>query len=268
MSDVDVFDGIADETTSAPVTDAPVESEKSEDAPATTDESLPPVGPDHEAANGEATPTDEPSKPIETVTEIPTGAVSVTDFAQFVTTELMRAAFESGAGLQGNEFTVPQAIYQTVKASRDQIPHVLVKGPEDKEARVYILKDEAFVWWMARREKLKDRGVGGSTRASNRTAEENLALLEGAVVKALYSQSRLDMWTERTAQATKLVEKYKGFLTDQEVAEETVTLAIQTATDEFNAEQKIKADEKEKAAKAKKSGTAESDNANENTDNE
>lgn len=267
MSDtVDLFDGIDDPATTQAQPETASQPETSAENVAVESDTTNTVNSDSTDSNEESTETED-AKPVETVTEIPAGAISVTDFAQYVTTELMRKAFESGEGVQGNEFTVPQAIYQTVKASRDRIPHVLVKGPEDKEARVYILKDEAFVWWMARREKLKDRGAGATTRASNRTAEENLSLLEGAVEKALYAKARLAMWTERVEQTAKLVDKYKGFLADQEVDTNTVELAIQTATDTFNEEQKQKADEK--AAKAKKSGTpAESDNAQNTTDNE
>lgn len=243
MSDVDLFDGIEDDS----ATDSPAEETTSENEVEVSE------GTETSEVTEEVKPATEDTKPpVEVLNEIPAGCVSVTDFAQFITTELMRKAFESGEGIDGTEFTVPQAVYQTVKASRDPIPHVLVKGPDDKEARVYILKDAAFEYWMARREKLKERGVSGSTKASNRTSEENLALLEGAVVKSLYAQTRLKMWTEKVEQTEKLVEKYKGFLKDQEVNTDTVDLAIQTATSEFEAEQKAKADEK--AAKAKKSG--------------
>lgn len=259
MSDVDVFDGIEDVVQpivsgdNTPPVDVVAEGEPEPQLPSDDDSS------DSSEATSETESAEAENKPVETVSEIPAGAVSVTEFAAYVTAELMRAAFESGGVLKGNEFTVPQDVYQTVRASRDRIPHVFVKDANSKEARVYILKDEAFVWWMARRDRLKDRGTG-ATRASNRTAEENLVLLAGAVEKALYAKSRLDMWTAKVEQTQKLVDKYKGFLKEQEVAEETVTLAIQEATDEFDTAQKIKADEK--AAKAKKSGkTDESDNA-------
>ena len=247
MSDVDLFDGLSDET-------ATPTAEVSADAPTSTvvaETETPATDPATAETDTEPTPN---TKPIETVAEAPADAVSVTEFAAYITQVLMKAKFAAGEDMDGTEFTVPQAVYQTVKASKDPIPHVLVKAEGDAEARVYILKTDAEPWWMARRERISTRGAG-ATRASNRTAEENLTLLAGAVTKSLYALARQAMWNDRVEQTAKLVDKYKGFLKEQEVAEETVTLALQEATDVFNAEQKAKADEK--ALKAKKSGKVE-----------
>jgi hypothetical protein len=58
------------------------------------------------------------------------------------------------------------------------------------------------------------------------------------------------MWTGRIEQAAKLVDKYKGFLSDAKVEENTVELAVQEATDQYNAEKAAK-----EAEKASKKGT-------------
>lgn len=237
MSDVDLFEDLD--------TDAASEAEATDSEPE-TDADAEEIG---DAATGESE-----EKPVETVPSIPDGAVSVTEFAQYVTQELMKAKISAGEDLDGTEYTVPQAVYQTVKAQRDRIPHVLVRAENETEARVYILKDEALPWWMARREKLKDRGAGAKA-ASNRTPEENLTLLSAAVAKNLYALSRHTMWTERVDQTAKLVEKYRNFLSDANVNSDMVDLAVQEATDAFNAEQAAKAEEK--AAKAKKSDKVE-----------
>ena len=245
MTDVSIFDELE---TDAPTTDvdaSPVVSENTDVPTETTPESVP----------------ETEDKPVETVSSIPPGAVSVTEFAQFVTQELIKAKVTNGEDLDGTEYVVPQAIYQTVKAQKNRIPHVLVKGENETEARVYIQKDEAFTWWMARRENLKDRGTGAKS-ASNRTPEDNLVLLGQAVTKSLYAQSRQTMWNARVDQAAKLVEKYRGFLSDANVDTDTMELAIQEATEAFEAEQAEKA--KEKAAKAKKSGKTSDDAENEN----
>jgi hypothetical protein len=238
MTDVDIFDGIQ-----------------------TTDsaETAPGVSPDDVNVTESATePSDEASErsegaesPVETVATVPVGAMSITEFAAYMTQTLMKATFEAGEELDMSQYVVPQAVYQTVKAQRDRIPHVIVKGADDTEGRVYILKDEATAWWLNRKERLANRGAG-SQRASSRSPEENLTLLSVAVAKSLYARDRLAMWTSRVEQSDKLVEKYQGFLKDAEVSEETVNLTVQEATDQYNTEKAQK--EAEKAAKAKKSG--------------
>jgi hypothetical protein len=230
-SGVDIFEGVADVATpeNSDVTDT------------------------NSAEGADVSESDTPERPIETVAVVPDGAMSVTDFAAHMTQTLMRNKFAAGEDFDQSDYVVPQAVYQTVKAARDRIPQVMVKGENDAEARVYILRDEATTWWLARRDRLSTRG-SGTARASSRTADDNLALLGAAVEKYLYALSRQKMWNERVDQNAKLIDKYKGFLSDQSVAEDTVTLTIQEATDNFNAEQaKIAA---EKAAKAKKPATA------------
>jgi hypothetical protein len=238
---VDMFSDLVDEQTSDVTESSDNVGADAPDAPTDTPQSTP----------------ETEDKPVETVPSIPQGAVSVTEFAQWITQELIKAKMLAGEELDGTEYTVPQAVYQTVKAQRDRIPHVLVRAEGETEARVYIQKDEAFIWWMARREKLKDRGAGAKA-ASNRTPEDNLTLLGQAVQKALYAQSRQKMWNERVDQTAKLVEKYRNFLSDASVGSDTIELAIQEATDAFNAEQAQKAEEK--AAKAKKNAQTETTN--------
>lgn len=192
--------------------------------------------------------------PVATVAQIPDGAMSVTEFAAHMTKTLMRAKFEAGEDLDSSEYVVPQAVYQTVKAQRDRIPHVIVKGPEDTEGRVYILRDEATEWWTNRKERLANRGQGAA-RASSRTPEDNLILLSEAVKKNLYAKDRRALWVDKVEQSARLVEKYQGFLNDAKVDEKTIALALQEATDQYNAEKAQK--EAEKASRKAKNSNAE-----------
>jgi hypothetical protein len=237
---VDIFDGLATaDNASGDAVVATEDGDVTESSTETSDESA-------------ETKVDE--SPVETVATVPDGAMSITEFAAFMTQTLMKDKFSKGEDLDGSEYVVPQAVYQTVKAQRDRIPHVIVKGADESEGRVYILKDEATTWWLNRKERLANRGAG-SQRASSRTPEENLTLLNMAVQKALYARDRLAMWTARVEQSDNLVDKYKGFLKDAEVSEETVTLQIQEATNSYNAEKAAK--EAEKASKKGKAGSAE-----------
>lgn len=190
--------------------------------------------------------TDEVTEtPQEVLPAQPEGTVSITDFAAHMTAQQIMAKVAKGENPDGTEYVVPTSVYQTVKAKRDPIPHVLVKAEGDKEARVYILKAEATEWWLARAEKLSTRGQG-TARASSRTAEQNLELLADAQKRALYALSRLALWQGKVGQTEKLVEKYKGFLKDQDASEEDVDRAIQDGTDRFNTEQAEKAAKKSK----------------------
>lgn len=230
QSDVDLFADItADDSTN--------EAPSATDANGSTEATEP-----SDAANE----SEQNESPVETVATVPDGAMSITEFAAFMTKTLMRQKFEAGEDLDNSEYVVPQAVYQTVKAQRDRIPHVIVKGSDDTEGRVYILKDEATAWWLNRKDRLATRGQGAA-RASSRTPEDNLTLLAEAVKKALYANDRHAMWVGRVEQSAKLVDKYKGFLNDASVATETVELAVQEATDQYNAEKAQK--EAEKAAK-------------------
>lgn len=231
-----------------------------------TDDASAPVSDSTDAATDGATDegsdsqteTEEPA--VETVAVVPDGCMSVTEFAAYMTQNLMREKILAGEDLDMSEYVVPQAVYQTVKAQRDRIPHLLVKGPEDTEARVYIKRDEAAEWWRNRKDRLATRGTGAQ-RASSRTPEDNLSLLGQAVDKSLYAQSRLEMWKSRVEQTAKLVEKYTGFLTEQNVDKDTVALAIQEATDAFNAELARK--DAERAAKKAKNPEADTDTTDE-----
>lgn len=229
---IDLFEGVADVATpdESGVTDATAENGASVSTEDNTDSQ---------------SESDENERPVETVAVVPDGAMSVTDFAAYMSSVLMKKKFAANEDIDPSDYVVPQAVYQTVKATRDRIPQVNVKGPEDEQARVYILRDEAEAWWLARRDRLSTRG-SGTARASSRTADDNLALLAAAVEKSLYALSRKAMWDERVEQAAKLIDKYKGFLADQSVNEDTVTATIQEATDRFNAEQAAKAAEKAK----------------------
>jgi len=198
--------------------------------------------------DSQASDSTDDESPILTVAQIPDGAMSVTEFAAHMTQTLMRQKIEAGEDLDMTEYVVPQAVYQTVKAQRDRIPHVIVKGENDAEGRVYILKTEATDWWLSRKERLATRGQGAN-RASSRTPEENLNLLGEAVKKSLYAVDRQMLWDERVEQTAKLVDKYKGFLNDAKMSEETVALAIQEATDAYNAEKAAKEAEKTKKTK-------------------
>lgn len=237
---VDIFDGLPTADSASETATVSNQDESNTVATESADQST---------DNGEGSNVDtnaENESPVETVAQVPDGAMSITEFAAFMTQNLMKAKFSAGEDLDGSEYVVPQAVYQTVKAQRDRIPHVIVKGADDTEGRVYILKDEATAWWLNRKERLATRGQGAQ-RASSRTPEDNLTLLAEAVKKSLYAIDRSKMWEGRVEQAANLVDKYKGFLNDASVAEETVTLAIQEATDQYNADKAEK--EAEKASK-------------------
>jgi hypothetical protein len=229
MSDVDIFDDIAD----APEAVATDSSEQN------TDNVV--------SESAEQTVEAEVEVPVETVSSVPDGALSVTDFAAYVTQHLMREKIAAGEDLDGSEYTVPQAVYQTVKATRNRIPHILVKADGDTEARVYILRDEALAWWKVRREHIATRG--GTTRASNRTPEENLNLLTVAVGKALYAKDRLALWVSKSDAADKLIEKKRAMLATQGVDEATMDLAVQEGTDTYNTDKAAKLAEKAKNSK-------------------
>lgn len=220
--DVDIFDGIAnaDETTTSDTSDN-TDSQESEKA-----------------------------EPV-VVTTIPDGAVSVTDFASWVSQVLMREKIQDGLDLDGTEYTIPQTVYQAIKAQRNPLPHVLVKDEDDdKEPRVYVLRDEALIAWRERLAKNKERGTGAGVRASSRTPEDLLVLLADAVKRSDYAVSRRTLWETNLDQATKLVTKYKGFLSEAGVDDATVDMAIAEAQTAFKVEQEAKA--AEKAAKKSK----------------
>jgi len=247
-TDVDLFDGIVTDT----------ESDAATDVDDSTTESAESDGLSTDGSNSDDESDDTPDVPVETFATVPAGTVSVTEFAQKMTATLMRKAFESGEDLDNSQYVVPQAVYQTVKAAKNRIPHILVQGPEDAEARVYIKLAEATEWWLLRKDKLSTRGQGAA-RASSRTPEDNLKLLADAVAKALYAADRSKMWAARSVKADELVEKYNGFLKEQEVPSEDIALAIQQATDTYNTEKLAKekeAEDKKKSAKAAKATEA------------
>jgi len=249
-TDVDIFAGIETAGTSTATDDTSTENVTEATSGDSQDSAT--------DGSGDATV----DAPVETVAEVPDGAMSVTEFAAHMTQALMKAKITAGLDLDANDYVVPQSVYQTVKAQRERIPHILVKGPDDAEPRVYIKRDEATEWWTNRKERLSTRGTGAQ-RASSRTAEDNLSLLGAAVYKDLYTSSRLALWTGRKEQTTKLIEKYQGFLKEQSVDVDQVSTTIQEATDRFNADMAAK--EAEKAAKAKKSGKpVEADNEDDN----
>lgn len=243
-SPIDIFDDIDSDV--APVTNEPTSSDASLDETATANETSSNV-------DGDADP-DAPESTVETVSDVPEGAIGVPEFAAHMTQHFMRQRVQDGEEFDGSEYVVAQAVYQTVKAARDRIPHVIVKKVDEKEGRVYILKDEATQWWIARRERLASRGTGISKIASQRSAEDNLVLLAKAHAALLYARDRENMWTGKVADGEKLVEKYKGFLSEQKVNDETMALAMQEAADEYEKERAAK--EAERAAKLKKSKKA------------
>lgn len=174
----------------------------------------------------------------ETLTEVPEGlkVKSITEFAAHMTGEMMKAAVEAGEPIDPQKhYVVPQSVYQTVKAQKDRIPHIKVQAPGDEQARVYIKVDEATPWWLERAERLSTRGQG-TARASSREPEDNLRLLAEAVKANLHAIARKELWTERVEQSLTKIDKYRGFLGEQNISEEDVAVRIQTATDEYNAE--------------------------------
>lgn len=241
MNDVDLFDGI-------PTSDAPDNNSTEATADATT-----PVVDAEVSEADSADDTEVEDAPIETVSEVPEDGISVTAFAAEMTQHLMKAKILAGEELAGDEYVQAGSVYQTVNAKKNRIPHVLVKTEGETEARVYILKTQAMDWWLNRRDKLSTRG-SGTASASSRTPESNKALLFAAVERWLYATDRKVMWTDREDAASKLVVKYKGFLTDADVSTDDIDLTIQEATDAYN---KAKAEkEAERAKNNKKTGKA------------
>lgn len=223
QSEVDIFDDIAE-------ADAEDQQEAADTAEAT--------GTEIETEN-----KDEAEPAVVVVNSIPENAMSVTEFAAHLTQTFMREKILAGEDLGTAEYVVPQAVYQTTKALKDRIPHVLVKDDEDKEPRVYILTEEALAWWRERKDRLATRGAGAKS-ASSRTPEDNMTLLGEAVKKFLYAETRQKMWVERVEQSQKLVDKYRGFLKDAKVSEETMETIVQEAREAFDAEQSAKAEAK------------------------
>jgi len=188
------------------------------------------------------------STPIATVSEVPKGAMSVTEFASEVSQRLMREKIVAGEELDGTEYTIPQTVYQAIKAQRNPLPHVLVKD-SDSEPRVYVLFEQAFAAWRDRLAKNKERGTGAGVRASSRTPEDLLMLFGDAVKRALYAVSRKELWESNLEQANKLSTKYRGFLSEAGVEDSVVDVAMTEAETAYKAESEAKA--AEKAAKKK-----------------
>jgi hypothetical protein len=172
--------------------------------------------------------------------------VSITEFAAHMTNALFMKAIESGTTPDPSNYVVAQSVYQTVRAQKDQIPHIKVKAAGDEQARVYIDKANATPWWFARTERLATRGTGATARASSRSPEDNLSLLEQAAYAHQHALSRSALWAERVEQGERKVEKYKGFLSDQDVSEEDVAKAVQTGIDSYHADQAAKAENRKR----------------------
>ena len=227
-SDVDIFDGLATTENETP-TDANTDVETESEGPDTT-----------------------PETPVATVSEVPAGAISVTEFAAQVSQLLMREKITKGEELDGTEYTIPQTVYQAIKAQRNPLPHVLVKD-SDSEPRVYVLFDAALVAWRERLEKNKERGTGAGVRASSRTPEDLLMLLADAVKRSHYAIDRRSLWESNLEQAEKLVAKYRGFLTEAGVENSIVDVAIEEAKATYASEAAVKAAEKAAKKKSEKS---------------
>jgi len=174
--------------------------------------------------------------------------MSVSEFASEVSQRLMREKIVAGEELDGTEYTIPQTVYQAIKAQRNPLPHVLVKD-SDSEPRVYVLFEQAFAAWRDRLAKNKERGTGAGVRASSRTPEDLLMLFGDAVKRALYAVSRKELWESNLEQANKLSAKYRGFLSEAGVEDSVVDVAMTEATTAYKAESEAKA--AEKAAKKK-----------------
>lgn len=198
--------------------------------------------------------SDESENEREILTEAPTGAMSAQQFAAHITALVFSAKIHNNEQVDASDVVQPASVYQTIRAQRDQIPHVWVQSEGQTEARALIYpiagENGAEAWWMARRERLATRGTLGSRPASARTPEDNLTLLAAAQDRYLYACSRRNLWESNVRKATALIEKYRGFLNDQKVDTGQQELAIQTGTDKFNADQAEKASKK--ATKDKK----------------
>lgn len=227
---IDVLDDLtSDEPTTEPAVELTSQEEPSEDEP-TEDEPT------------EETENEETPEPENILTEVPPGTkvMSITEFAGHMTGVLMQQAVLNGEPPDiSKHYVVPQSVYQTVRALRERIPHIKVQSDSDKEAdkeaRVYILVDDAQPWWLARSERLSTRGQG-TARASARTPEDNLGLLQDAAYRRTHAVKRQVQWAKAIEDLDKLVVKYQGFLSEQNVSESEQENAIQTGTDQYNSD--------------------------------
>jgi hypothetical protein len=231
VSDLDIFAGLtttagSDSDTDVQETDKTViEDEEPETEDDTEDESS------------------EETEEETVVSTLPDGAVSVTDFAAWMTQELMREKIHSGEPLTGTEYVLPQPVYQAIKAKKDPLPHVMVKTDDDSEPRVYVLRDEAAKAWRARLVRTATRGAG-SLRASTRSADDLLALHAEAVKKVTYAVDRAALWDTNLEKAQKLVAKYESLLRTANVDDTTIKLSATTAVSDYVVEKEEKAAEK------------------------
>ena len=199
--------------------------------------------------NGEAEETEESAEAETddrpTVSEIPEGAMSVTDFAALLTLT------------EGNPYgyVVPQSVYQAVKAKNNPLPHVLVKTEDDNQPRVYVLRDEALAAWVDRASRLETRGSGAGKPASKRTPEElkeAFSKEDGAVWKSLYADSRRALWDGILEDREKTVDKYARWMKEAGVSADEINDLKASVKEAFDAAEQAKVEEREAKAKAAK----------------
>jgi hypothetical protein len=222
MTDMDLFSDMTAEETPEPETDEnPTEDETETQESDETDES-----------------TDENQEPEATVSEIPAGAVSVTDFAKTLTF------------LPDNPYgyVVPQAVYQAARAKKNPLPHVLVKTEDDNQPRLYILEKEALAQWADRASRNEGRGTGTGKPASKRSADELREALtkeNGAVWNLCYAISRRDLWDAAVADRQKTVEKYHRWMTEAGITPDEFADLLAAAKRTFDEAEQAKVEERE-----------------------
>jgi hypothetical protein len=190
-----------------------------------------------------------------TVSDIPKGAVSVTEFARDLTL------------LPGNPYgyITPQTVYQVVRAKRNPLPHVLVKTEDDAQPRVYVLREQAMAEWAERASRLETRGTSGTVTGSKRSPEQlkdALSKEDGALWKVLYAQSRRDMWDGEVADRQKTVDKYHRWLKEAGVSADEISDLAASVKEAFDAAEQAKVEEREAKAKAAKEAREAKKNGN------
>lgn len=248
MTELDLFSDMTDESD---------KTENDENLDETEPETVTEPENGAEAENGEDEDESDSAENVmsrPTVSEVPEGAVSVTDFAMALTF------------LEGNPYgyVLPQEVYQAVKAKKKPLASVLVKTEDANQPRVYVLKDEAMAQWAERAANNEGRGSGAGKPGSKRSADELREAFtkeDGAVWRLCYANERRNLWDGVVTDRQKTVEKYHRWMTDAGISVDEIADLIAETKKSFDAAEQAKIEEREakkaERAAAKKAETPE-----------
>jgi hypothetical protein len=179
------------------------------------------------------------------VSEVPDGAMSPADFAQWASTERIKAKLANGEAVDGSEYIAVANVYNRANRANGALPHVWV-GPSVEDGKLYILANEALAVWDTM--TTRGAGRGGSSAAS---PEDNERLFKDAVTRQLWATYRRDQWQGKLNKLNPLVTKRERFAAATGTDVEAARAAAQA---EFEAEQAAKA-----AARKRTDADADSD---------